>query len=74
MTSWTAAPGSPAIGVPTITLKGDANGALHPEAAAYASNFSGRYEHRAITGGIGHNLPEEAPRDFAEAIVDGGGR
>jgi pimeloyl-ACP methyl ester carboxylesterase len=61
---------APAISVPTITLEGDANGAPHPDASAYAQKFSGRYEHRIITGGIGHNLPQEAPRDFAQAIVD----
>ena len=61
---------SPVITVPTITLEGDANGAPHPEASAYASKFSGRYAHRIITGGVGHNLPQEAPEDFAQAIVD----
>jgi pimeloyl-ACP methyl ester carboxylesterase len=61
---------SPVINVPTITLEGDANGAPHPEAASYAKKFSGKYVHRLITGGIGHNLPQEAPRDFAQAIVD----
>ena len=60
----------PVIGVPTITLEGDANGAPHPDASAYASKFSGRYEHRTITGGIGHNLPQEAPEAFAQAIFD----
>jgi pimeloyl-ACP methyl ester carboxylesterase len=60
----------PAIAVPTITMEGDANGAPHPEPAAYAKKFTGKYEHRTITGGIGHNLPQEAPRAFAEAIVD----
>ncbi|HEV7318694.1 MAG TPA: alpha/beta hydrolase [Ensifer sp.] len=60
----------PTITVPTITLEGDANGAPHPDPAAYAKRFSGRYEHRLITGGIGHNLPQEAPLAFAEAIVD----
>jgi pimeloyl-ACP methyl ester carboxylesterase len=60
----------PVIAVPTITLEGDANGAPHPEPSAYAGKFSGRYEHRLITGGIGHNLPQEAPRAFAKAIVD----
>jgi len=60
----------PAITVPTITLEGDANGAPHPEPAAYAKMFSGKYEHRTITGGVGHNLPQEAPRAFAQAIVD----
>jgi len=60
----------PAITVPTITLEGDANGAPHLDASAYAKNFSGRYEHRIITGGIGHNLPQEAPQAFAQAIID----
>jgi pimeloyl-ACP methyl ester carboxylesterase len=60
----------PLIGVPTITLEGDANGAPHPDPAAYARKFSGRYEHRLITGGIGHNLPQEAPQAFADAVVD----
>ncbi len=59
----------PTITVPTITLEGDANGAPHPDPAAYAKRFSGRYEHRLIAGGIGHNLPQEAPLAFAEAIV-----
>jgi pimeloyl-ACP methyl ester carboxylesterase len=60
----------PSISVPTITLEGDANGAPHPDARAYATKFSGRYEHRVIEGGIGHNLPQEAPQAFAQAIVD----
>ncbi|HTR01656.1 MAG TPA: alpha/beta hydrolase [Thermoanaerobaculia bacterium] len=62
----------PAIGVPTITLEGDANGAPHPEPSSYAGKFSGRYEHRSITGGVGHNLPQEAPREFTKAVVDAG--
>ncbi len=61
---------APTITAPTITLEGDANGAPHPEASAYASKFSGRYAHRVITGGVGHNLPQEAPQAFAQAIVD----
>ncbi|HKX44917.1 MAG TPA: alpha/beta hydrolase [Burkholderiaceae bacterium] len=61
---------APAITVPTITLEGDANGAPHPEPAAYAKRFTGRYEHRTLTGGIGHNLPQEAPKDFAQAVID----
>ena len=61
---------SPTIAVPTITLEGDANGAPHPEASAYAKKFSGKYAHRVIKGGIGHNLPQEAPQAFVEAIVD----
>ena len=60
----------PAIAVPTITLEGDANGAPHADASAYAGKFSGKYEHRLIEGGIGHNLPQEAPRAFAQAIID----
>ncbi|WEX75562.1 alpha/beta hydrolase [Sinorhizobium numidicum] len=60
----------PLIGVPTITLEGDANGAPHPEPEAYAKKFLGTYEHRLITGGIGHNLPQEAPQAFAQAVVD----
>src|SRR5271163_3684350 len=60
----------PVITVPTITMEGDANGAPHPEAGSYAKRFSGKYEHRLITGGIGHNLPLEAPQAFAKAVVD----
>jgi len=60
----------PTITVSTITLEGDANGAPHPDPSAYAKKFSGKYEHRLITGGIGHNLPQEAPQAFAEAVVD----
>ena len=62
--------GAPVIGVPTITMEGDANGAPHPEPAAYAKMFSGKYSHRTIKGGIGHNLPQEAPKEFSQAIVD----
>jgi len=61
---------SPVISVPTITMEGDANGAPHPEPSAYAKKFSGKYAHRTIKGGIGHNLPQEAPQAFVEAIVD----
>jgi pimeloyl-ACP methyl ester carboxylesterase len=61
---------SPVITVPTITLEGDANGASHPEPSVYAKKFTGRYAHRTITGGIGHNLPQEAPQAFAAAILD----
>ena len=60
----------PDITVPTITLEGDANGAPHPDASAYAKKFSGSYAHRVIEGGVGHNLPQEAPQAFAQAIVD----
>jgi pimeloyl-ACP methyl ester carboxylesterase len=60
----------PVIPVPTITLEGDANGAPHPDSSAYAGKFSGRYAHRVIRGGIGHNLPQEAPRAFAEAVIE----
>ena len=61
---------APVITVPTITLEGDANGAPHAEPSAYAKKFSGRYSHRLIKGGVGHNLPQEAPREFAEAVVN----
>jgi len=61
---------SPIIGVPTITLEGDANGAPHPDPSSYAKKFVGKYEHRTIPGGIGHNLPQEAPQAFAQAITD----
>ncbi len=60
----------PPISVPTITLEGDANGAPHPEPNAYAAKFLGRYAHRTINGGIGHNLPQEAPAAFAEAVIN----
>ncbi len=60
----------PNIAVPTITMEGDANGAPHPAPAAYAKKFLGKYEHRLVTGGIGHNLPQEAPREFAQAVLD----
>ena len=60
----------PAITVPTITMEGDANGAPHPDPSTYAKKFTGKYEHRNITGGIGHNLPQEAPQAFAEAVID----
>jgi pimeloyl-ACP methyl ester carboxylesterase len=60
----------PLISVPTITLEGDANGAPHADPSSYASKFSGKYVHRTITGGIGHNLPQEAPQAFADAVAD----
>jgi pimeloyl-ACP methyl ester carboxylesterase len=61
---------APVIRVPTITLEGDANGAPHPDPASYAKQFSGRYTHRLITGGVGHNLPQEAPKAFADAVIE----
>jgi pimeloyl-ACP methyl ester carboxylesterase len=61
---------SPAITVPTITLEGDANGAPHPAPNTYTKKFSGRYEHRLVNGGVGHNLPQEAPQAFAKAIIE----
>jgi pimeloyl-ACP methyl ester carboxylesterase len=64
---------SPVITVPAITLEGDANGAPHPEPASYATKFSGKYSHRTIEGGIGHNLPQEAPAAFADAVLEVGG-
>jgi pimeloyl-ACP methyl ester carboxylesterase len=60
----------PPITVPTITMEGDANGAPHVDPSAYAKKFSGKYEHRTISGGIGHNLPQEAPQAFAQAVID----
>jgi pimeloyl-ACP methyl ester carboxylesterase len=60
----------PVITVPTITLEGDANGAPHPDPSSYVKKFSGRYSHRTVKGGVGHNLPQEAPQAFAEAVVD----
>jgi pimeloyl-ACP methyl ester carboxylesterase len=67
---------APVIGVPTITLEGDANGAPHPDPTSYSGRFSGEYSHRTIEGGVGHNLPQEAPDAFADAVlaVGGGGR
>ena len=61
---------APTIGVPTITLEGDANGAPHPDPTAYATKFSSVYSHRTIEGGVGHNLPQEAPEEFAAAILE----
>jgi pimeloyl-ACP methyl ester carboxylesterase len=60
----------PAIAVPAITLEGDANGAPHPDPKVYATKFSGKYAHRLVTGGIGHNLPQEAPQAFADAVIE----
>jgi pimeloyl-ACP methyl ester carboxylesterase len=60
----------PVIAVPTITLEGDANGAPHPEPSSYRGKFSGKYAHRTISGGVGHNLPQEAPEAFAQAIIE----
>lgn len=64
---------APVIGIPTVTLEGDANGAPHPDPANYAAKFSGKYVHHTLTGGIGHNLPQEAPQAFADAIVEADG-
>jgi pimeloyl-ACP methyl ester carboxylesterase len=60
----------PSIAVPTITLEGDANGAPHPDPAAYAKRYTGKYEHRLVSGGVGHNFPQEAPQTFAKAVID----
>jgi pimeloyl-ACP methyl ester carboxylesterase len=62
--------GLPAISVPTLTLEGDANGAPHPDPGVYAAKFSGKYEHRTLKGGVGHNVPQEAPQQFVEAILE----
>jgi pimeloyl-ACP methyl ester carboxylesterase len=61
---------APVITVPTITLQGDADGAPHPDATSYRQKFAGKYKHRIITGGVGHNLPQEAPQAFAAAVVE----
>ena len=61
---------APVVTMPTITLEGDANGAPHPDAASYAKKLSGRYAHRIIKGGVGNNLPKEAPQAFAQAVID----
>jgi pimeloyl-ACP methyl ester carboxylesterase len=60
----------PVVTVPTITMEGDSNGAAHPDSAAYRNKFSGKYEYRLLTGGIGHNIPQEAPQAFAQAVID----
>ena len=60
----------PAVAVPAITMEGDFNGAAHPPSTAYRSKFSGKYDYRLITGGVGHNLPQEAPEAFAKAVID----
>jgi pimeloyl-ACP methyl ester carboxylesterase len=61
---------APTISVPTITLEGDANGAPHLDPSAYAKKFTGRYAHRLISGGVGHNLPQEAPQAFSDAVIE----
>jgi pimeloyl-ACP methyl ester carboxylesterase len=61
---------SPPITVPAMTMEGDANGAPHAHPSVYAAKFTGRYTHRTITGGVGHNLPQEAPKAFAQAVID----
>jgi len=60
---------APKIVIPAITMEGDANGAAHPAPAAYAKQFTNKYQHRDLTGGIGHNLPQEAPKAFADAVL-----
>jgi len=64
---------APVITVPSITLEGDANGAPHPDPSAYAKKFTGKYAHRNVSGGVGHNLPQEAPKTFADAIIEADG-
>jgi len=61
---------SPVIAVPAVTLEGDANGAPHPDPSLYAGKYTGRYIHHTIKGGIGHNLPQEAPKEFVNAIIE----
>ena len=62
----------PPVTIPSVTMEGDANGAPHPDAAMYRAKFTGPYDHRLVTGGIGHNLPQEAPAAFAQAVLDAG--
>jgi pimeloyl-ACP methyl ester carboxylesterase len=61
------------IAVPTITMEGDSNGAIHAPSTAYRNKFSGKYDYRLVTGGVGHNLPQEAPQAFAQAVIDADG-
>jgi hypothetical protein len=63
----------PVVTVPTITLEGDANGAPHADPSSYARKFSGKYAHHTLQGGVGHNLPQEAPEAFVKAIIEAGG-
>ena len=60
----------PVVTVPAITMEGDANGAIHAPSTAYRNKFSGKYDYRLITGGVGHNIPQEAPQAFAQAVID----
>ena len=59
----------PAITVPAITLDGDADG-VSAGGSPRAGRFAGRHEHRVVAGGIGHDLPQEAPQAFARAVCD----
>jgi pimeloyl-ACP methyl ester carboxylesterase len=61
---------APTIAAPSITMEGDANGAPHPDPAVYAGKFVGKYQHRTVNGGVGHNLPQEAPAAFSQAVLD----
>jgi len=60
----------PVVTVPAITMEGDSNGAIHAPSTAYRARFAGKYDYRLITGGVGHNLPQEAPQAFAKAVID----
>ena len=60
----------PTIKVPTITISSDFDG-TNADGKAYADKFTGIYEHR-ILNGIGHNVPQEDPKSFAQAIIDVG--
>jgi pimeloyl-ACP methyl ester carboxylesterase len=60
----------PVVTVPAITMEGDSNGAIHAPSTAYRNKFSGRYDYRLVTGGVGHNIPQEAPQAFAQAVID----
>jgi pimeloyl-ACP methyl ester carboxylesterase len=61
---------APDIAVPTITMEGDSNGAAHAPSTSYRKKFSGKYEYRLVSGGVGHNMPQEAPQAFAQAVID----
>ncbi|MEV6283501.1 alpha/beta hydrolase [Kribbella sp. NPDC051770] len=58
----------PAIGVPAITIGSDFDGAA-ADGTGYRDKFTGPYEHRVFAG-IGHNVPQEAPQAFAQAVID----
>jgi pimeloyl-ACP methyl ester carboxylesterase len=58
----------PVITVPTITIASDFDGA-NANGASYRKQFSGKYQHRILKG-FGHNIPQEDPQGFAQAVID----